>query len=39
MIVYGNYEWDDGKAQENLRKHGVSFEEAVQGVDDPYSVM
>ena len=23
------YEWDDGKAKTNLRKHHVSFEEAV----------
>lgn len=22
------FEWDEGKAQTNLRKHGVSFEEA-----------
>ncbi len=28
MGEYG-FEWDDDKAAENLRKHGVSFEEAV----------
>lgn len=26
---YGDFEWDTTKARENLRKHGVSFEEAI----------
>jgi uncharacterized DUF497 family protein len=29
------FEWDDEKAQRNLRKHGVSFEEAQTVFDDP----
>jgi len=29
------FEWDAGKAAENLRKHGVSFEEAVTILYDP----
>ena len=29
------FEWDEAKASENLRKHGVSFEEAVTVFDDP----
>jgi len=31
------FEWDRGKAQRNLRKHGVSFEEAVSVFHDPLS--
>ena len=31
-------EWDAGKARENLRKHGVSFEEASSVFFDPLSV-
>ena len=27
-IISGPYEWDGAKARANLRKHGVSFEEA-----------
>jgi uncharacterized protein len=26
-VVFGDFEWDDVKAAENVRKHGVSFEE------------
>ena len=33
-----NLEWDAGKAHENLRKHGVSFEEAKTVFDDPVYV-
>lgn len=29
-----NFEWDPGKAAENLRRHGVSFEEAVSVFGD-----
>ncbi len=32
------FEWDDGKAAENLRKHGVSFEEAATTFADPMSL-
>ena len=31
------YEWDENKAQTNLAKHGVSFEEAATVFDDPYA--
>jgi uncharacterized DUF497 family protein len=27
-VVQGDFEWDDDKAESNLAKHGVSFEEA-----------
>ncbi|MET0621620.1 MAG: BrnT family toxin [Pyrinomonadaceae bacterium] len=29
------FEWDDKKAAANRRKHGVSFDEAVEVFDDP----
>ncbi len=32
------FEWDLQKAQSNLRKHGVSFEEASTVFQDPLSV-
>lgn len=31
-------EWDPDKAERNLRKHGVSFEEAATVLDDSLSV-
>ena len=31
--------WDESKAAENHRKHGVSFEEAVTVFDDPLLVL
>jgi hypothetical protein len=32
------YEWDDGKAAENLRKHGVDFADAITPLEDPNRV-
>ena len=32
------YEWDSKKAKANLRKHGVSFEEAATVFLDPFAV-
>ena len=32
------FEWDPEKARRNLRKHGVSFDEAVTAFCDPLSV-
>ena len=29
------FEWDPGKAQENLEKHGLSFDEASTAFGDP----
>jgi uncharacterized DUF497 family protein len=29
------FEWDRTKAEQNLRKHGVAFEDAVDLFDDP----
>ena len=33
------FEWDSGKARENLRKHGVSFEEAQTAFSDDHAVL
>ena len=33
------FEWDRRKAEQNLRKHGISFEEAVSAFDDPEELM
>lgn len=30
------FEWDDNKAQLNLRKHGIAFEEAAEVFFDPF---
>lgn len=32
------FEWDETKANENLKKHGVSFDEAKTVFSDPFSV-
>lgn len=37
MQVHGKYEWDEWKAAENLRKHGVAFQDAEAVFDDPYA--
>jgi len=29
------YEWDDAKAAENIRKHGVDFVDAIAALEDP----
>jgi len=31
-------EWDPGKAEENLRKHGVDFADAVGVLEDEYAL-
>jgi uncharacterized DUF497 family protein len=33
------FEWDQSKAVSNLKKHGVSFEEAKTGFDNPLAVI
>jgi hypothetical protein len=32
-----DFEWDTAKAEQNLAKHGVSFEEATTALRDPLS--
>lgn len=34
-IIYGDFEWDAAKAAANVKKHGVTFEEASTVFDDP----
>ena len=34
---YIDFEWDERKAETNLRKHGVRFESAVDAFSDPYA--
>ena len=29
------FEWDEAKNQRNIKKHGVSFDEAKEALDDP----
>lgn len=33
------FEWHEEKAQENLKKHGISFEEAKTVFDDPFGLI
>ena len=33
-----NFEWDEKKAKQNLKKHKVSFEEASTIFNDPFSI-
>jgi uncharacterized DUF497 family protein len=33
------FEWDSSKAAENLRKHGVSFDEAITVFGDPLNLL
>jgi hypothetical protein len=33
-----NFEWDSEKAASNLRKHGISFDEAVTVFGDPLAL-
>ena len=33
------FEWDENKAQININKHGVSFEEAKTVFDDPFALI
>ena len=37
-IHYVQYEWDNGKAAANLRKHGVDFADAIAALEDPSRV-
>lgn len=33
-----DFDWDDGKAETNLIKHGISFLEAATVFEDDYSI-
>ena len=32
------FEWDDAKAAENWRRHGVTFVQAIKALRDPFAV-
>jgi uncharacterized DUF497 family protein len=32
------FEWDDDKAAENFRRHGVTFEQAKKVFEDPFGI-
>ena len=34
-IVHGRFEWDEDKAKANIKKHKISFEEAIDLFNDP----
>ena len=34
MMLHENFEWDKDKAQKNLKKHGVSFDDAALVLSD-----
>jgi uncharacterized DUF497 family protein len=34
-MAHVRYEWDNGKAAENLGKHGVDFADAIAALEDP----
>jgi uncharacterized DUF497 family protein len=34
MTLHDNFEWDDDKAKRNLKKHGVSFDDAALVLSD-----
>ena len=36
-MVFGDFEWDEKKAESNLEKHGVSFAEATTALVDPFA--
>lgn len=38
-IVSGSFEWDSAKADANLRKHGVSFDEAATTLAHPQAAV
>jgi len=38
-VIFDDFEWNEAKADENLKKHGVSFEEAASVFDDSFSII
>jgi len=34
MLLHENFEWDEDKAQKNLKKHGISFDDAALVLSD-----
>jgi uncharacterized DUF497 family protein len=38
LIILFTFEWDENKANENLKKHNISFDEAKTVFNDPFSI-
>lgn len=38
MTIYGFFEWDEGKCELNIAKHGLDFYEAVEAFNDENAV-
>jgi len=38
-VIYGDFEWDEGKERDHLRTHGISFTEATTVFGDPFGVI
>jgi uncharacterized protein len=38
LQVHSDFEWDDAKAAENLRKHGISFPQAAFAFRDRFAL-
>ncbi len=34
-----HFEWDESKAESNVRKHGISFDDAVEAFYDPEALL
>ncbi len=39
IVIFEEFEWDEIKAEENLKNHQVLFEEATSVFDDSFSVI
>ncbi len=38
-MLHARYEWDEAKNSTNFRKHGISFEDAIQTFKDPLYIL
>ncbi len=38
MSVNSRFEWDNRKAASNWRSHGVTFDQAVRAISDPFAI-
>ena len=38
-VLFGSFEWDREKEEENIRKHGIDFHRAVVAFLDPFRVI
>jgi hypothetical protein len=37
-MIDSRFEWDNAKAARNYRDHGVTFDQAVKAVSDPFAI-